>query len=104
LMETLPPDFRGWVRWGRPSFFSPSRAEVFYQMLDALFQARYRARSPHRLSTTLWGIDRTFNMNAREILGVLPCLGGGLHEFMFHPRRVEGDLDTRALLDLKGRI
>jgi len=61
-------------------------------------------RSPFRLSTTLWGIDRTFNMNVREILGVLPSLGEGMHEFMFHPRRVEGDPDTRALVELRDHI
>lgn len=104
LMETLPSNFEGWVRWGRQRFFSPSRREVFYQVLDALFQARYRVRSPFRLSATLWGVDRTFNMNAREILGVLPSLGEGIHEFMFHPRRLDGDPDTRALLELKGQV
>lgn len=104
LMETLPSAFDGWVRWGKPSFFSPNRAEVFYGMLDALFLARHRGRLPFRLSTTLWGIDRTFRMNAREILRVLPGLGDGLHEFMFHPRRLEGDPDTRALLELKHHV
>jgi hypothetical protein len=103
-METLPSNFEGWVRWGRQRFFSPSRREVFYQVLDALFQARYRVRSPFRLSATLWGVDRTFNMNAREILGVLPSLGEGIHEFMFHPRRLDGDPDTRALLELKNQV
>jgi hypothetical protein len=43
-------------------------------------------------------------MNAREILGVLPSLGEGIHEFMFHPRRLDGDPDTRALLELKGQV
>ncbi len=104
LLETLSSSFGGWVRWGRPSFFGSSRAQVFYRMLDALFQARQRGRLPYRLSTTLWGIDRTFSMNAQEILRVLPNLGEGLHEFMFHPRRVEGDLDTTALLELKNHF
>ncbi len=104
LLETLPPDFEGWIRWGYPGFFTPNRAEVFYRMLDLLFQARHRDRIPFRLSSTLWGIDRTFNMKAREILGVLPGLGDGLHEFMFHPRGTEGDSDTRALLELKDHL
>jgi predicted glycoside hydrolase/deacetylase ChbG (UPF0249 family) len=104
LMETLSSDFEGWVRWGRPRFFSPNSLKIFYQALDALFQARHRGRLPFRQSTTLWGIDRTFNMNAGEILGVLPALGEGLHEFMFHPRRVENDPDTKALLELRNRI
>jgi hypothetical protein len=103
-METLSSDFKGWLRWGRPSFFQPSRVEIFYQMLDVLFLARHRGRLPFRISTTLWGVDRTFNMNAREILGALPSLGQGIHEFMFHPRQVEGDPDTRALLELKQHV
>ncbi len=104
LMETLPPNFKGWVRWGRPSFFGPNRVEVFYRLLDALLQERHRHRSPFRLSTTLWGIDRTFKMNTHEILEVLPGLGEGLHEFMFHPRRKENDPDTRALLELRNHV
>jgi predicted glycoside hydrolase/deacetylase ChbG (UPF0249 family) len=101
LMETLPSDFDGWVRWGQPRFFGSSPWKALYQLLDALFQRPHRRRSPFRLSTTLWGIDRTLRMNADEILCVLPTLGQGLHEFMFHPRRVEEDPDTLALLKLR---
>jgi hypothetical protein len=43
-------------------------------------------------------------MKAREILGVLPSLGEGIHEFMFHPRRLEGDPDTQALLELRNHL
>lgn len=102
LLETLSSSFEGWVRWGRPCFFRPNRTQGFYRMLDALLQARHRGRLPFRASSTLWGMDRTFRMNAREILRVLPGLGDGLHEFMFHPRRLEGDKDTEALLELEG--
>jgi len=101
LMGILPKDFSGWVRWGRPCFFSPNRVRVFYQVLDSLLQEPQRGRLTFRLSTTLWGIDRTFNMRADEIIGVIPTLGEGLHEFMFHPRRVENDPDTRALVELR---
>lgn len=104
LTETLPSDFDGWVRWGQPRFFGLGPWKVFYQLLDALFQAPHRRRSPFRLSTTLWGIDRTFRMNAGEILRVIPTLGQGLHEFMFHPRRVEDDSDTLALLELRNHL
>jgi predicted glycoside hydrolase/deacetylase ChbG (UPF0249 family) len=104
LTETLHPDFDGWVRWGRPRFFRPNPFEIFYRALDLLLQSPQRGRLPFRLSTTLWGIDRTFNMKASEILGVVPTLGEGLHEFMFHPRRVQGDPDTTALLELRNRI
>jgi hypothetical protein len=43
-------------------------------------------------------------MKADEIIGVIPTLGEGLHEFMFHPRRVEGDPDTRALVELREHL
>jgi hypothetical protein len=43
-------------------------------------------------------------MNSREILQVLPSLGEGIHEFMFHPRKREGDPDTAALLELKDYV
>lgn len=104
LMETLPSDFNGWVRWGKPRFFGSSPWKFLYQLLDALLQAPHRRRSPFRLSTTLWGIDRTFRMDADEILRTLPKLGQGLHEFMFHPRRIEEDPDTLALLKLRNHL
>lgn len=50
-------------------------------------------------STTTWGLDRTFAMNAEEIAAVLPGLGPGLHEFIFHPRQ-KNDRDSQALADL----
>jgi hypothetical protein len=41
-------------------------------------------------------------MDAAEISTVLPTLGDGLHEFLFHPRTAdESDPDTRCLLALK---
>jgi predicted glycoside hydrolase/deacetylase ChbG (UPF0249 family) len=100
LTGILPENFNGWIRWGRPRFFKPNPVRVFYQALDSLLQEPQRKRLPFRLSTTLWGIDRTFNMKADEITAVIPTLGDGLHEFMFHPRRVAGDPDTTALVEL----
>ncbi len=100
LRETLPDDFSGWVRWGRPRFFSSHRGRAGYEALYLLLQAPARRRWPCRVSTTLWGIDRTFAMSAEEIKQVLPDLGPGLHEFMFHPRSRRGDRDTECLLSL----
>ena len=104
LVGILPKDFSGWLRWGRPRFFSPNHVTVFYRVLDSLLQEPQRGRLPFRLSTTLWGRDRIFNMKAHEILEVLPSLGEGLHEFMFHPRRTERDPDTQCLIELRERI
>lgn len=98
LCEVLPADFGGWVRWGRPRFFGPPQPG--HAAVYALLQAPWRRRLPFPSSTSLWGLDRTGAMDADEIRAVLPRLGPGLHEFMFHPRHLENDPDTTALLRL----
>jgi hypothetical protein len=40
-------------------------------------------------------------MNSGEIAGAVRGLEAGFHEFMFHPRRVDNDLDFSALKELK---
>lgn len=100
LLELLGGEFRGWLRWGQPRFFGPTPAAPFYRLLDRLLEERPRRRMALRTSSTLWGLDRTFAMNAEEIRRVLPGLGEGLHEFMFHPRRLGEDPDSRCLLAL----
>ncbi len=101
------PDFAGWLRWGQPCFFADSVAKRAYGLIDSLLQAPSRKRMPIRSSSTLWGLDRTFAMNAQEIESVLPELGAGLHEFMFHPRSSDPtnpDADMRCLLALRDRF
>ncbi len=49
----------------------------------------------------IWGIDRTFRMDAGEVRGVVAALPPGRHEFIFHPRNRTQDADTRCLLGLK---
>jgi predicted glycoside hydrolase/deacetylase ChbG (UPF0249 family) len=100
LVETLPVDFSGWVRWGRPRFFDRSLGGIGHQGLTFVLQAPRSRRMPFRISTTLWGLDRTFNMQAREIAQAIPELNDGLHEFMFHPRGLDSDPDTGCLLEL----
>jgi len=99
LIATLGSDFTGWLRWGSPRFFGAH--QLSYQLLDRLLQIPHREHIPYELSNTLWGVDRTFAMNAEEITTVIPTLGDGLHEFMFHPRQIESDKDTQCLLELK---
>lgn len=100
---TATGGFDGWLRWGRPRFFERVPAAAGYTMIDALLQAPCRARLPVRQSSTLWGLGRTFAMSADEIAAVLPSLGAGLHEFMFHPRPGEEDADTQCLMELGAR-
>ncbi len=104
LVETLSSssEFLGWLRWGRPRFFAGGG--LGYDILNLLFHTPFRNRLPFQLTTSVWGIDRPFAMNAREIASVIPELGAGLHEFIFHPRSLEADRDTRCLMDLREQL
>lgn len=75
MLDVLPADFDGWVRRGWPCRF--------------------------RRSNSLWGVHRTFRMNAGEVRAAMAKLPAGLHEFLFHPRNVEHDCDFQALMELK---
>lgn len=101
LEATIGDKFNGWLRWATPQFFGANK--ISYHILDKLLQAPHRSRLPYELSNTLWGIDRSFSMNAKEVAAVIPTLGNGLHEFMFHPRQIESDNDTQCLLELKNK-
>lgn len=100
LVRLIPRDFSGWLRWGRPRFFEGNPGPLGYRVLERMFLQSHRGRFGWRVSTTLWGIDRVFGMDAEEVRRVLPELGEGLHEFVFHPRTLNHDADTKSLLDL----
>lgn len=102
LLEVLPEDFAGWLRWGRPHFFDDGPLPRLAGLFASALRARGRSRMKIRSSATVWGLDRTFRMSAGEIAAVIPALGDGLHEFFFHPRRVD-DADTSCLLELRGQ-
>jgi predicted glycoside hydrolase/deacetylase ChbG (UPF0249 family) len=101
MIETMGDDFKGWLRWGRIACFSGGASTLGYRLLDLTMVAPHRGRLPYRLSDSLWGVDRTFAMQADEVRRAQDTLGDGLHEFMFHPRRLD-DADARCLLDLAG--
>ncbi len=75
LLRVLPADFDGWIRRGWPCRF--------------------------RRSDTLWGVHRTYRMDAAEVRRAMEKLPAGLHEFLFHPRGVDHDRDFAALMELK---
>lgn len=75
LMKVLPADFDGWVRRGWPCRL--------------------------RRSDSLWGVHRTYRMNAGEVRAAMEKLPAGLHEFLFHPRNIAHDADFEALMELK---
>lgn len=98
---TAAGGFDGWIRWGRLSFIDRDSAPLGYALVEALLQEPQRDRLALRPSTTLWGLDRTFAMQSNEIAALIPGLGEGLHEFMFHPRPGDADADTRCLIELR---
>ena len=102
LLEVLRPSFNGWLRLGRPRFFSPDPDAIWIGPADWLWMRPRRRRCPWRCSDTLWGLGRTFRMQADEIMRAIQRLGPGRHEFYFHPRSTAGnDMDLRCLRKLK---
>lgn len=93
--------FAGWVRGFEARFFgSNPRGSLAYRVLSRRSARWLKAWPDCRRTDSLWGLDRTFCMNANEVARVLPILPEGVHEFMFHPR-IENDADETALLELK---
>lgn len=101
LLDVLPRPFAGWLRLGKPRFFSANFDALWMGPADRLWMQRRRRRCPHRCSDTLWGLGRTYRMQAREVADAARQLGTGLHEFFFHPRAVDHDTDVQCLLELK---
>lgn len=100
LVETLGPDFKGWIRLGRIRNFSPAPSFPSSSFLVNGFFKRARKLSTWRSTDTLWGLDRLFAMNAREVRAAISALPDGFHEFLFHPRTLSCP-DTQCLLELK---
>lgn len=103
VLETVGRGYAGWLRLGRPCFFKSAAATAALSPVARLERWRLRRRCGWRISDTIWGIDRTFAMDAGEVRAALATLGEGHHEFIFHPRVAdpEQDQDFRALLELK---
>src|SRR6266404_4819405 len=101
LLDVLPPQFKGWIRLGKPRFFTPQPGMVAFGITDKVFMEARRRRCPYRHSDTTWGLGRTFRMQAPEVVDAARQLTGGLHEFFFHPRNIDNDADVRCLVELK---
>ena len=103
ILKLVDGSFTGWVRGFGLRFFNPEtqwQPTGAYRLLRGGANYWLRSWPASRRSDTLWGIDRNFAMQADEVAAVLPCLGSGRHEFMFHPRR-DQDADQTALLALR---
>ena len=101
LLKTIRPNFRGWVRLGNIRNFETTSFSS--AIINFIFKI-YRKWCPFPTSQTLWGIDRTFRMSSREIIPILSQLPDGIHEFIFHPRKISDDLDTTCLIDLSSWV
>jgi len=100
LVEVVGADFKGWIRLGRVRSFDPAGAFFNSSQLVDIFFQRLRRLSTWRTSDTLWGLDRLFAMDAREVRKAIATLPEGFHEFLFHPRTLSCP-DTQCLLELR---
>jgi hypothetical protein len=102
LLDVLGSSFHGWLRLGQPRFFSPNLDAIWIGPADWLWMGPRRRRCPYRCSDTVWGLGRTFRMQAGEVARAIQRLGPGFHEFYFHPRSTANDdWDLRCLRELK---
>jgi hypothetical protein len=101
LLDVLKPSFDGWLRLGKPCFFSPNLDAIWMGPADWLWMAQRRRSCPYRSCDTLWGLGRTFRMQSGEVTRAIKTLGDGFHEFYFHPRSMNNDADLQCLLELK---
>ncbi len=99
LVETVGPQFTGWIRLGEARMFN-RKPPLLWQVLDFVYLGPRRKTSRWRSSDTLWGVDRSFRMDAAEVRATLATLPDGFHEFLFHPR-TRTCCDTLCLLNLR---
>ena len=99
LVETVGSQFTGWIRLGEAHMFD-RKPPLLWRALDLVYLGPRRKNSRWRSCDTLWGVDRTFRMDADEVRATLATLPDGFHEFLFHPR-TRSCPDTLCLLNLK---
>ena len=101
MHECVQTAFTGWVRGFKVALLAGSSLRrLGYRLLRQRSDEWLSIWWPQPRTDTLWGLDRTFRMNADEVQQVLPTLGEGHHEFLFHPR-AHDDCDQRALIELR---
>ena len=98
LLDVVGPQFRGWIRLGRPRAFGDHSASLLWSALSAVYLERRRKLSRWRSTDTLWGVRS--RLNARDVRATITALPDGFHEFLFHPR-TRSCPDTLCLVQLK---
>jgi predicted glycoside hydrolase/deacetylase ChbG (UPF0249 family) len=103
LLDVVGPQFKGWIRLGRPRAFRATTLSLLWSALGWTHLERRRGLSAWRTTDTLWGLDRIFRMNASEVEAAVAQLPDGFHEFLFHPR-ARSCPDTLCLLQLRSSL
>lgn len=104
ICDVLGQRARGtWLRSFDYRFLGrPPRAARLTGMTATAMAPRLRRLWNSDVGTSVWGVDRTFRMEASLLRLACQGIGPGRHEFLFHPRHPsESDPDTRALLALR---
>lgn len=100
MRDIVGPQFDGWIRLGAPRAFRATPFSLPWLALGAAYHRHRRRLSAWRSPDTLWGVDRSFHMDAREVEVAVAALPDGFHEFLFHPR-TRSCPDTLCLQQLK---
>ena len=103
IKSVLPADFSGWLRGFNVRCFDdrPNATGRFARLLGPLVRRWLRRGRRLRMSDTLWGLDRLFQMRSGEVRSAMRTLPSGCHEFVFHPRGTVPDADLEALFQLR---
>jgi len=97
LLDTVGPQFQGWIRLGTPRAFHSTRFSLLWSVLGWTYLERRRRLSAWRSTDTLWGVRP--HLNPEEVHAIVASLPDGFHEFLFHPR-TRTCPDTLCLLQL----
>jgi predicted glycoside hydrolase/deacetylase ChbG (UPF0249 family) len=101
MLDVVGPQFRGWIRLGRPRAPRNQPASLLWSALDALYLDERRKLSRWRSTDTLWGVRP--KLDAPTVLDTIATLPDGFHEFLFHPR-TRSCPDSLCLIQLKSLL
>jgi predicted glycoside hydrolase/deacetylase ChbG (UPF0249 family) len=98
LLDVVGPDFRGWIRLGKPCALHSPTFSPLWSILNWTYLDRRRRLSAWRSTDTLWGVRP--HLTAEDVRAIVKTLPDGFHEFLFHPRS-RSCPDTLCLLQLR---
>jgi predicted glycoside hydrolase/deacetylase ChbG (UPF0249 family) len=101
LLDTVGPDFQGWIRLGKPCAFRSPVFSPLWSILNWTYLERRRRLSAWRTTDTLWGVRP--RLKANEVRAIVDTLPDGFHEFLFHPR-TRSCPDTLCLIQLRSAL